>query len=82
MKNPFKRKKDKFPTPTAPRDIEAIKSEYSSLAQQAGQVQYEVLVKSKDLEYINSRILAVNQEAAARQRLDKEAAAKPAEESK
>lgn len=69
--NPFKRKKEKFPTSTGPRQIEEINKEYSELIAKAGQTQYLVTVYSNELKDINSKLLKVNQEAAARNALAK-----------
>lgn len=76
MKNPFKRKKDKFPQAQVPRKLEEIKAQYNEVAQRAGQAQYQIFVLKKDLEQLNAALLNINQEAAARQSLDKEEAAK------
>jgi hypothetical protein len=73
MKNLFKRKKDKFPTTSAPRDIKEITEEYAQLRAQAGDIQYRVAIDTEDLAFINKRLKEVNQEAAARLKLDKEA---------
>lgn len=67
--NLFKRKKAKFPTSSAPRALEEINKEYSELIAKAGQTQYLVTVYSNELKDLNSKLLKVNQEAAARNAL-------------
>lgn len=69
----------------APRELTEIQTHYNDLCSKAGQLQYELSVKNKDLERLNELLMSVNHEAAARLKLDKEnEAAKPApvEESK
>lgn len=56
-----------------PRPLPEITQEYSNLVNQAGQVQYTIYAMQQDLEQINQKLVAVNHEAAARQKLDKEA---------
>lgn len=58
---------------TAPRTLDLIQKDYSELLAKAAQSQYLVYVHGKDLEQINQALVSVNQEAAARQVLDKEA---------
>lgn len=78
MKNPFSRKKDKFPKQTAPRTLEEIGKEYAELRAQAGDLQYRVHIDSEDLKAVNKRLKEVNNEAAVRINLDKAAAAEKA----
>jgi hypothetical protein len=61
--------------PAQPRTIAEIQKEYNHVALNAGQAQYQVFVHTKDLENHNKRLLELNREAAARQQLDKQAAA-------
>lgn len=75
MKNPFKRKKDKFPTQPVPRSMEEVQKAYLEQRSQAGEVQYQIHVLNKNLDQINAALESLNYEAAARQKLDKEAAA-------
>ncbi len=82
MKNPFSRKKEKFPKAQAPRDLKDIQNEYNQVSLKAGQNQYQIHVLNKDLAYLNERLISINQEAAARQKLDKEAADLKAKEPK
>lgn len=77
MKNPFK--KDKYPKQSAPRELADIQKEYQQLSAMAANAQYVVFIKNKELEEINNRLVAVNQEAGKRQELD---AAKKAEADK
>lgn len=74
----FKRKKDKFPKEQVPRAMEEINKAYSELLARAGQAQYLVYVHSNELEQVNKGLLALNQEAANRNALDKQAAAEAA----
>jgi hypothetical protein len=78
MKNPFKRKKEKFPTDSVPRTMIEINKTYGEELARAGEEQYLVYVHTETLKHVNQRLLALNQEAAARQQLDKVAAAKRA----
>lgn len=82
MKNPFSRKKDKFPKAQAPRELKDIQAEYNNLSLKAGQNQYQVYVLKQDLEYMNRQLVNINQEAAERQKLDKAAAELKAKEAK
>ncbi len=68
--NMFKRKKDKYPTASAPRSIDEINKDYADLIGKAGQTQYLVSVYSNELKDINAKLLKVNQEAAARNALE------------
>lgn len=82
MKNPFKtsKKKEKFPTLQVPRLRPEITQEFEKLATQAGSTQYLIVVKEQELKQLNQRLFELNNEAAAREKLDKEAAqAKPTE---
>lgn len=69
----FKSKK-KVVLPPPPRDLEAIKTEYSQLVSRAGQLQYQSYVQELELAAINEQLVRVNNEAKARQDLDKAAA--------
>jgi len=55
-----------------PRLMEDIQKEHSQASYEAGVAQYQVFVHTKDLEQKNTRLLALNQEAAARNKLDQE----------
>lgn len=79
MKNPFKPKKDKFPKPTIPRALDAIRQEYGGLCARAGEIQYQLSIGQEDLRRVNARLLEVNTEAAERKALD-EAVAKAAKQ--
>jgi hypothetical protein len=61
-----------------PRSFEEIQAAYGQLCAQAGAAQYQVYVHSEELKRLNESLVSVNQEAAARQRLDAEAKAKEA----
>lgn len=77
-----KNKPKAVPVQTAePRPAAELRAEFSRLANDAGQCQYQALVYTKRLEQINAQMLRVNQEASQRDKLDAEAA-KKVEESK
>lgn len=65
---------------SAPRTMEEINKEYSETVGKVGQTQYLVYVYTKELEQANSRLLSLNQEASARQVLDKNSAQTETEE--
>jgi prefoldin subunit 5 len=46
------------------RSIEEIHQDYSRICSQAGHVQYQIAVLSKDLELLNSQLKDLNLEAA------------------
>jgi hypothetical protein len=75
MKNPFKRKSEKFPKTSAPRSLDDIKKAYNEAVFTVGQLQYRQYVNTKDLEQANKVLLSLNHEAAERNKLDKEVAA-------
>lgn len=62
---------------SVPREIKDIHADYQQQCFNAGQLQYEIRVKSEALKQINDRLLSLNNEAAARNKLD---ATKPAPE--
>jgi len=62
---------------SVPREMEEISKEYQQQCFAAGQLQYEIKVKSDALDQVNDRLLALNNEAAARNTLN---AQKPAPE--
>ena len=70
LKKMFKGKKAAEPVP---RPMEDIKKEYQAAAAHAGGLQYELEVKKAELNNINGRLLQLNKEADARQRLDQAA---------
>lgn len=57
-----------------PREMPEIQQAYQQLCANAGQVQYQIKIHAKELERINEQLQSVNNEAAARQQLDKESA--------
>ena len=63
-----------------PREFAEIQKEYMDLRGRAGELQYQIFVLNKDLASTNDALVGLNHEAAARQKLDKDAAAKPVEE--
>lgn len=69
----FKGKKATLPKPNpAPRALEEIQKDHNQASYEAGLAQYQVYIYTKDLEQKNQRLLNLNQEAAARDKLDKE----------
>ncbi len=80
MKNPFK--KGKTPNPQIPRSQDDIKKVYFELRARAGEAQYHVSILQKELLQLNTSMESLNNEMAARQKLDeaskKEAAEKEA----
>ena len=83
MKNPFKSKKEKFPTQQQPRQLKEIQNEYSQLAARVGQNQYQTSVLDAQTREMTDRMRLVNLEADQRNQLDaaakKDAAAKAPE---
>ena len=59
---------------SVPRELDAIQKEYQNTCFNAGQVQYQISVYKHELEMINERLLAINNEAAARRQLDEQKA--------
>ncbi len=59
--------------------MEEIQKEHSQASYEAGLAQYQVYVHTKDLEQKNAKLLSLNQEANARNKLDKESAPKEAQ---
>lgn len=62
-----------LPAPQPPRAVADIQVEYQTTALQAGQAQYQAFVYSEDLKSLNKKLLALNREAAERNKLDAEA---------
>ena len=60
------------PKSATPRQLIDIQKDYQEKAFNAGQVQYQIYVLTKDLETLNELLEDVNKEAAARNQLDKE----------
>lgn len=78
----FKSKAKKVaPPPPVPRELKIIEGEFQKLSNRAGQVQYQKHICEKELAKLNDALESVNNEAAARQQLDKEEAAKSAQDS-
>lgn len=65
-----------------PREIDVITKEYAELTQRAGHTQYQVHVLTKELENINARLININNEAAARNEINKKTAESSTEETK
>jgi hypothetical protein len=61
-----------------PRKLDEIQKDYFDLRSRAGEVQYQIHVLSENLKEINKALVAVNNEAAARQNLDKQSASEAA----
>lgn len=66
----------KAKTPKVPRTMEEIQKAYQQLCANAGQCQYQIFALNEELTRINEGLKAVNNEGAARQQLDREAAAR------
>lgn len=73
MKNMFKKNKSKFPTAAGPRPLDEITKDYSVVSSQAFDAQYKAYVYSRELEQLNARLVEINQEAAMRKELDRQA---------
>lgn len=54
-----------------PRKLPEIQENYANGCNKAGQIQYQLYVLQKELDNINAGLISLNQEAAARQELDK-----------
>lgn len=59
---------------TTPRALEEIKSEYGKLCVEAGQIQYQIKIYSKNLDELNKKLETINYEASARNQMDSLAA--------
>lgn len=70
MKNPFGKKKEKFPTTPVPRSGEDIKKAYFELRAKAGELQYQVAVYNDELKLLNKGMRELNYEMDARNKLD------------
>jgi len=71
MKNYLKKAlRKKAQEPQEPRTLEDIRKDYSELSARAANAQYLVFIHSKELEQLNGQLMHLNQEAAARQKLD------------
>lgn len=66
-------KKATLPKPPTPRTIEEIQKDHNQASYEAGLAQYQVYIFTKDLEQKNQRLLNLNQEASARNKIDQEA---------
>lgn len=69
------KKKNKFPTQPVPRALDEVRKEYTQLAFDLGQAQYQVLIYTQATKTLSERMKLVNQEAEARNKLDAEAKA-------
>ncbi len=74
MKNPFSHKKEKFTKATAPRSSAELQALCNDLLTRAAKTQYTQFLCARELEQINTDLMAVNQEGAERQKLDQEVA--------
>ncbi len=75
FKGKGKKPADKSMTPSEPRPIADIQKEYQQVALNAGAAQYQAFVHGEEVKNLNKRLLSLNQEAGARQALDKQKAA-------
>lgn len=55
----------------APRQMDEIQREYTEVCSRLGQAEYQLYVITKDAENLKHQLLRLNQEAAARNQLDK-----------
>lgn len=62
------------------RSVAEIQQEYTNLCARAGQLQYQILIASKDLSALNGTLQNLNLEAAAAQNKAAEVAAKSGEQ--
>lgn len=71
-----KMKSSKVSVPKAkiPRAMDEIRKDYTQASALLADAQYQVFVRSKDVQNISEQMLDLNFEAAERNRLDKEAA--------
>jgi hypothetical protein len=69
-----KSRKVKLPKTTAvPRQLDQINAEWTQRCNEAGQVQYQLLVLQEQLKRLNAVLASLNQEGAARNELSKQA---------
>lgn len=71
----FKGKKPVTQIPTEPkqpepRSMDEIQKVYAELCARAGSLQYKITIEQRDLEQLNKALESINNEAAARQKLD------------
>lgn len=71
----MKSNKIKVPAKPHPRSMDKIREDYSKASALLADAQYQVFVRSRDVENISNQMLDLNFEAAERNRLDKEEAA-------
>lgn len=57
---------------SVPRTMAEIQQAYQQLCANAGQIQYQIKIQTRELERINTQLESVNNEGAARMQLDKE----------
>lgn len=57
---------------SVPRPLSEIQQEYQTNCLNAGQLQYQIGIYNKELQKVNDRLESINNEAAARKRLDDE----------
>jgi hypothetical protein len=69
----FKNKQSKKPVEQVPRTMEEINKEYADVSAKASQSQYQVYVYTEHLAQLNRQMRSLNEEATARQALDKAA---------
>lgn len=55
---------------SVPRALEEIQKEYQTICFNAGQVQYQLSVYNQELDTLNKRLFNINNEAAARNKLE------------
>lgn len=71
-----KKSTKKTKTFSVPRAMAEIQAAYNQLCASAGQLQYQMRIYTRELEQINTKLEAINNEAAARNQLDAQTTAK------
>ncbi len=69
-----KPKRDKFPTPAVPREVQALNQEYTRLCSELGKAEYNAFAWHNVGEKLKKQILDIDVEMNARAKLDQEAA--------
>lgn len=67
-------------SPSVPREMALIQKSYQDCCLKAGQLQYQIKVYTAELELTNNELWAINNEAAARNKLNAQTPAPTAEE--
>jgi len=70
------------PPPPEPRSIEELQKQHNELCARAGALQYRIEVEKQELLEVNKVLSNINNEAAARNKLDAESKPEATEEAK